>query len=151
MDFITGLPERNGKNALMVYCNKLGKFIRLAPTWVEENHLFMPEVVKLFFGNWVWYYGVPRWLVHDRDICFTAFFWCALWAMLRMQTLRSSAYHLQTDGSTERQNHTIKKIIRALIHKGADDSVEAIPLIKLSVNNAVVDLTGILHAAFMYG
>ena len=25
MDFITGLPKRNGKNALMVCCDKLGK------------------------------------------------------------------------------------------------------------------------------
>ena len=31
MDFITGLPERNGKNALMVCCDKLGKLSRLVP------------------------------------------------------------------------------------------------------------------------
>ena len=39
MDFITGLPERNGKNALMVCCDKLGKLTHLVPTWVGENHL----------------------------------------------------------------------------------------------------------------
>ena len=60
MDFITSLPERNGKNALMVCCDKLGKLTRLVPTWVEENHLAAPEVAKLFFANWVRYYGVPK-------------------------------------------------------------------------------------------
>ena len=98
MDFITGLPKRNGKNALMVCCDKLGKLTRLVPTWVGENHLAAPEVAKLCFVNWVRYYGVLKQLVHDRDVRFTASFWRALWAMLGMQTLFSSAYHLQTDG-----------------------------------------------------
>ena len=98
MDFTTGLPELNGKNALMVCCDKLGKLTRLVPTWVEENHLAAPEVAKLFFANWVRYYGEPRRSVHDRDIRLTASFWHALWAMLGMQTLFSSAYHPQTDG-----------------------------------------------------
>ena len=98
MDFITGLPECNGKNVLMVYCDKLGKLTRLVPTQVEENHLAAPEAAKLFFASWVRYYGVPKRLVHDHDMHFTASFWCALWAMLGMRTLLSSAYHLQTDG-----------------------------------------------------
>ena len=97
MDSITSLPKCNGKNALMVCCYKLGKLTRLVPTWVWENHLAAPEVVKLFFANWVWYYGVPKWLAHDHDDHFTASLWRALWAMLGMRTLFSSAYHLQTD------------------------------------------------------
>ena len=51
MDFITGLPKRNGKNALMVCCDKLGKLSRLVPTWVGENCLSAPEAAKLFFAN----------------------------------------------------------------------------------------------------
>ena len=78
MDFITGLPKHNGKNALMVCCNKLGKLSRLVPTWVGENHLSAPEVAKLFFANWVRYYGVPKWLIHDRDIVF----YCVILACL---------------------------------------------------------------------
>ena len=98
MNFITSLPECNGKNTLMVCCDKFGKLTRLVPTWVGENHLAAPEVAKLFFANWVWYYGVPKWLVHDHDLRFTALFWCALWVLLGMQTLFSSAYHLQSNG-----------------------------------------------------
>ena len=93
MDFITSLPERNGMNTLMVCCDKLCKLSRLVPTWVGENRLSAPEVAKLFFANWVRYYGVPKRLIHDRDVRFTASLWRALWAMLGMQTLFSSAYH----------------------------------------------------------
>ena len=98
MDFITGLPKHNGKNALMVCCDKLGKLSRLVPTWVGENHLSAPEVAKLLFANWVRYYGVPKWLIHDCDVHFTALFWRALWAMLGTRTSFSSTYHPQNDG-----------------------------------------------------
>ena len=93
MDFITSLPQRYSKNVLMVCCDKFGKFTCLVQAWVVENNLATPEVAKLFFANWVQYYGVPIWLVHDCDVHFTASFWCALWTMLGMQTLLSSAYH----------------------------------------------------------
>ena len=98
MDYITGLPKCKGKNTLMVFCDKLGKLSRLVPTWVEQNHLSAPEVAKLFFANWVQYYGVSKRLIHDRDVHFSVSFWHALWATLGMQTLSSSAYHSQTDG-----------------------------------------------------
>ena len=51
----------------------------------------------------------------------------------------------------ERQNRTVERIIRAHIHKGVDDWVEAILLVDLCVNNAVADSTGVSPAAFMYG
>ena len=41
--------------------------------------------------------------------------------------------------------------VRALIHEGVDDWVEAIPLIELCVNNTVADSTGVSPTAFTYG
>ena len=106
---------------------------------------------KTILSNWVWYYGIPKRLVHDCDIHFTALFWRASWAVLRTQALFSSAYHPQTDGQTECQHRTVELIIRALIHEGVDDWVEAIPLIELCVSRAVADSTGVSPAAFTYG
>ena len=51
----------------------------------------------------------------------------------------------------ELQNHTVEQTIHALIHEGIDNWVEAIPLVELCVNKAVVDSTGVLPAAFTYG
>ena len=68
----------------MVCCDKLGKLSHMVPTWVGENRLSAPDVAKLFFANWVWYYGVPKQLLHDCDVHFAALFWRALWAMLGM-------------------------------------------------------------------
>ena len=111
MDFITGLPKHNGKNALMVCCDKLGKLSHLVPTWVGGNHLSAPEVANLFFANWVWYYGVPKRLIHNHDVRLTASFWHALWAMLGTQiylVVHITRKLMGRNVRVECQNHTIE-------------------------------------------
>ena len=93
---------------------------------------------------------MPRYVIHDRDVRFTAAFWKALWSMLGTKTLFSSAYHLQTDGQTERQNHTIEQLVRALAYEGYN-WVECWTLVELAWNNAVAESTGMSPAHVTYG
>ena len=90
---MTDLPEVNGYNALMVVLDKMGKLSRLVPCRAGENQLTAPKVAKLFFENWVRFFGVPKYVIHDRDVRFTASFWKALWSIMGTRTLFSSAYH----------------------------------------------------------
>ena len=90
---MTDLPEVNGYNALMVVLDKMGKFSRLVPCRAGENQLTASEVAKLFFEHWVRFFGVPKYVIHDRDVRFTASFWKALWSIMGTCTLFSSAYH----------------------------------------------------------
>ena len=90
---MTDLPEVNGYNALMLVFDKMGKLSRLVPCRAGENQLTAPEVVKLFFENWVRFFGVAKYVIHDRDVRFTASFWKALWSIMGTRTLFSSAYH----------------------------------------------------------
>ena len=75
MNFITGLPDSNGYNALLVCVDKFGKLCRLIPCRAGENELSAPAITKLFFEHVVRLYGVPRVVLHDRDPRFTAAFW----------------------------------------------------------------------------
>ena len=59
MDFITGLPDINGFNALLVCVDKFGKLCRLIPCRAGENELSAPAIAKLFFEHVVRLYGVP--------------------------------------------------------------------------------------------
>ena len=77
MDFMVVLLEVNGFNALMVIVNKLGKLSRLVPCRSGEGQLTAPEVARLFFKNWVRFFGTPKLVLHDHDACFTAAFWKA--------------------------------------------------------------------------
>ena len=69
---MTNLPEVNGYNVLMVVLDKMGKLSQLVPCRAGENQLTAPEVAKLFFENWVRLFGVPKYVIHDRDVHFTA-------------------------------------------------------------------------------
>ena len=88
---MTDLPEVNGYNALMVVLNKMGKLSWLVPCRVGENQLTAPEVAKLFFENWVRFFGVPKYVIHNRDVFFTASLWKDLWSIMGTHTLFSSA------------------------------------------------------------
>ena len=90
---MTDFPEVNGYNALMVVVDKMGKLLRLVPCRAGENQLTAPQVAKLFFKDWVCFFGLPKNVVHDRDVCFTVSFWKALWSIMGTHMLSSSAYH----------------------------------------------------------
>ena len=93
MDFMVEFPEVNGFNALMVIVNKLGKLSRFIPCRAGEGQLTAPEVPKLFFENWVRFFGIPKVVLHDRDACFFAVLWKELWSIMGTQTVFSSAYY----------------------------------------------------------
>ena len=93
---------------------------------------------------------MPHYVIQDRDIRFTMVFWKALWSMLGTKMLFSSAYHPQTNGQTEHQNHTIEQLVRALVYEGYN-WVKCLKLVKLALNNAVAELTGISPAPVTYG
>ena len=77
----------------MVVLNKMGKLSWLVPCRAGENQLTAPEVAKLFFENWVRFFGVPNYVIHDRDVRFTALFRKVLWSIMGTRTYFSSAYH----------------------------------------------------------
>ena len=77
MDFMVELSEVNGLNALLVIVNKLCKLSRLVPCRAGENQFTASEVAKLFFENWVRFFGILKVVLHDCDAHFLAAFWKA--------------------------------------------------------------------------
>ena len=65
---MTDLLEVNGFNALMVVLDKMGKLSWLVPCRAGENQLTAPEVAKLFFKNWVRFFGVHS-MPHMIGMC----------------------------------------------------------------------------------
>ena len=87
------MPEIDGNNALMVVVDKMDKLSWLVPCKAGEIQLIVPQVVKLLFENWVHFFRVPKYVIYDRDIRFTALFWKALWSIMGTHMLFSSVYH----------------------------------------------------------
>ena len=75
MDFMVKLPEINAFNALLVIVDKLGKLLYLEPCRSGERQLTAPEFAKLFFENWVRFFGILKVVLHDCDARFTYLTW----------------------------------------------------------------------------
>lgn len=94
MDFITGLPESRGYNAVLTCVDRLTKLTRLIPcTMGGESDLDGSEVARLFFDRVIRDFGVPSSIVSDRDPRFTGSFWSSLHSILGTRLLYSTAFH----------------------------------------------------------
>ena len=71
----------------------------------EWAHRFFRRLQKI---DW----GLPKQIISDRDRKFLSEFWKALFSKLGVKLLYSTAYHPQTDKSSERTNQTIEIVLR---------------------------------------
>ncbi len=67
---------------------------------------------------------------------FTSTFWTHLHKLLGVELRMSSAYHPESDGSTERANRTITQMLRQCIQPSQKDWVTKLPAIEFAVNIA---------------
>ena len=88
------------------------------------------------FKNVYKHHGLPKYIISDRDVLFTSTFWGHLHQLIGSSLKMSSAYHPQTDGSTERVNRTITQMLRQCISSDQKDWVAKLPMIQFAINLA---------------
>jgi hypothetical protein len=90
--------------------------------------VYLDQIVRL--------HGVPKTIISDRGPQFIARFWEQLQSALGTKLIRSSAYHPQTDGQTERVNQILEDMLRAcIIHYGTSWD-KCLALAEFSNNNS---------------
>ena len=95
----------------------------------EVAWLFLKEVVRL--------HGVPKSIVSDCDTKFMSMFWHELHKLMGTKLLMSTAFHPQTDGTTEWANHSIGQILRMIIHDDQRDWEAKCPMVEFVLNSNV--------------
>ena len=86
-------------------------------------------------------HGIPKTIILDRGAQFIARFWEQFHAALGTQLIRSSAYHPQTDGQTERVNQSLEDMLRACVLSYSKKWDECLPLAEFSYNNSYQEST----------
>jgi transposase InsO family protein len=81
-------------------------------------------------------HGVPKKIVSDRGTQFTSRFWKRLHESMDTKLNFSSAYHLQTDGQTERTNQVLEDMLRACALKHGRSWDKSLPYAEFSYNNS---------------
>ena len=134
VDLITGLPESQGYDSIMVTVDRLSKMVHLIPTTAR---LSSEGLARLFRDN-VWkHHGLPEQIISDRGPQFVSGFMRELNKLLGIKTSPSTAYHPQTDGQTERVNQEVEQYLRLFVNHRQDDWAEWLSLAEFSYNNRV--------------
>jgi hypothetical protein len=133
MDFIVGLPRTSrGYNSICVIIDRLTKSAHFIP--VSTTHRAR-QYAELYISHIVHYHSIPRTIISDRGSIFVARFWEQLHVCLGIHLIRSSAYHHQTDGQTERVNQIIEDMLYACLRTDGPKWDKHLPLAEFSYNN----------------
>ncbi|KAF9696002.1 hypothetical protein EKO04_006265 [Ascochyta lentis] len=138
MDFITDLPESEGNYNLMVVTDRLSKDIILVPL----PDLSVKTVTRAFISNVVGHHWLPNAIVSDRGTQFLSDFWQTMCQLLKITRRLSTAFHPQTDGSTERMNSVVEAYLRAYINWAQDDWSAWVPMAQIAIKGRVATSTG---------
>jgi hypothetical protein len=134
MDFVVSLPLTAHKyNLIWVIMDRLTKSAHFIPVNTNYNiqkyaEIYMPYVLCL--------HGVLKTIVSYRGSQFVACFWEQLHASLGSHLIHSSAYHLQTDGQTERVNQILEDMLRACVMEYLGSWDKNLPWAEFSYNNS---------------
>ena len=110
MDRITQLSKtKHGHTAILVVVDKLTKMTRFAPV---RNESTAADIAQAFVEH-VWNsHGMPLQITTDRGTEFTNAFSKSLCKIIGTRHTKSTSYHPQTDGQTERMNRVLEDMLR---------------------------------------
>jgi len=111
-DFITKLPLAQGYDSILVVVNRLTKMVHFIPT-IEKTSA--EGLARLFRDNVSKLHGLLESIISDWGPQFAAGLMKELNGMLGIMSKLSTAFHLQTDGQTERVNQELEQYLRMFI------------------------------------
>jgi len=148
MDFIVELPPSRGHDAIYVCVDRFTKMAHFMPT---NSNVTAEQTADLYLRNVFKNHGLPRDTVSDRGTQFVSKFTRRLLELLEVKGNRSTAYHPESDGQTERVNQTLEQYLRIYCDFHQDDWYQLLPLAEFVYNNAENSSTGMSPFFANYG
>ena len=148
IDFVTGLSlsadwKGDNYNSILVIVDQLTKMVHYKAVKVTIDAL---ELVEVIIDMVVWHHGLPDSIVTNRRSLFISKFWLSLCYFLGVKWKLSTAFHLQTNGQTKRQNSTMEAYLQAFVNFEQNDWARLLPMAEFAYNNAKNASTG--HTPF---
>src|ERR1700689_1885989 len=133
MDLITDLPISNGYDCLLVVVDQgLLKGIILIPC---NKTITSEDTGNLLLNNLYKRYGLPDKIISDRDPRFASKSFLALLKNLGITSSLTTAYHPQSDGTTERVNQELEAYLLIYCSTNPKEWSNNIGLMEFTHNN----------------
>jgi hypothetical protein len=90
------------------------------------------------FRDNIWkLHGLPTRTLSDRGPQFTATFTAEVYRLLGIKAAKTTAYHPQADGQTERVNQELEQYLRLFVSERQDDWADLLPMVEFQYNNHI--------------
>ena len=140
MDFVGPLPKTaRGHDMVMVVIDKFTRYTYYIPMSTKAT---AQDVFGLLERYVLAERDVPEFIISDRDSKFTSHFWQSLWSIWGTKLRRSTAFHPQTDGLTERANRTLVEMLRSFVDADQLNWDALLPWMQIANNDATCQSTG---------
>jgi transposase InsO family protein len=94
------------------------------------------KYAEIYLNQIVHLHGIPKTIISDRGAQFVSRFWEQLQDALGTKLIRSTAYHPQTDGQTERVNQVLEDMLRACVLQYDKNWDKSLSLAEFLYNNS---------------
>jgi hypothetical protein len=134
IDFITGLPMTSkGHDAILTIVDRLTRLTHLVLCTTTCSAV---EFADLFKQHVIAKHGCPADIVSDRGAVFTGRFWTAVCSALQMHMSMSTAFHPQSDGSTEVVNKMVEQVLRCHCMDQPTQWDSNLCMVEFAINNS---------------
>ena len=148
MDFVGPFPLVDNLDYIWVILCRFTALVHLIPL---RTTMTAAELVPLFMSNIVRLHGLPKTIVSDRDPKFMSLFWTELHHLLGIKLTRSTAFHPQTNGASERMICKVSQVLRTLVRPDQLDWPKHLPTVECAINSSINKSTGFAPFELMYG
>src|SRR5579871_2735205 len=149
MDFITGLPpaRNSGATNCLVIVDRFSKGAIFEPV----SDMTAERTAKVFIKSFYRRHGLPSAITSDRGPQWAKALWARVCELLKINRRLSTAFHPETDGSTEEKNQVLEAYLSAFVAYAQNDWAEHLPSAELAINNRNAASTGISPFFMMHG
>jgi hypothetical protein len=109
LDFVAPLPKSKGFDSVLIMTDRLMNYCKIEPLKTTAT---AQDVAELFYRTWYRQFGLPNAIMFDRDKLFTSEFWKELFKKIAVHLCMLTAFHPETDESSERSNKTVIEAVR---------------------------------------
>ncbi|UYV71083.1 K02A2.6-like, partial [Cordylochernes scorpioides] len=139
IDLMGRFPKSGKGNSWILVCTDYySRYIETAalPRGTAE------EIADFFLQKVVLRHGAPKTVISDRGSCFLSKLFKEVLKICNTLHKKTTSYHPQTNGQTERMNRTLADMMAMYIDERHQNWDEILPFVTFAYNSSIQDTTG---------
>ena len=142
VDYFGPLPiTRKGNKHILLYTDRFSRHI--AAYAVTQDERTAEGTARMFVEQYIPLWGCPHTLMSDNGSEFVARLSFAIYKLMRIRKIATTAFHPKSNGGVERVNHSLAQMLSLVVSEQQDDWGEWLPYVVQAYNNSVSAATGL--------